>query len=261
MSTGVETPVPQAYLTVYQPGSAARVFALHERGVAVGRGEGNGIALADAEVSPRHLLILPQDGAYYVADQGSSSGTWVNNQRAVQPQFLRSGDQIRVGRTTLVYSLNVPNRPAAPPRTTPLFESLRLGHLDERLRTLPAGWSVGLSVAGGALMLLASTLPWIRAPLIGALPTPSSAVVLCLLGGMAAIGLAFADERGVGRQAVGIGAAVGLVVFCLGTAARFRNLIGFDVDVIGFGSGVVAVAIGAVAVFVGGRAAQMASQR
>ena len=76
---------------------AGQVFTLPSMGASIGREAAREVALtADGTVSRRHALLAPEGGAYMLRDEGSSNGTFVNNQR-VQQQVLRSGDEIRIG--------------------------------------------------------------------------------------------------------------------------------------------------------------------
>ena len=76
---------------------AGQVFTLPSMGASIGREAAQEVALtADGTVTRRHALLAPEGGAYMLRDEGSSNGTFVNNQR-VQQQVLRSGDEIRIG--------------------------------------------------------------------------------------------------------------------------------------------------------------------
>ena len=58
----------------------------------------------EAKVSRRHARIVLQDGQYFLEDQGSTNGTFVNRGRRLEPgqrQPLRDGDEIIVGKTFL----------------------------------------------------------------------------------------------------------------------------------------------------------------
>src|SRR5260370_1267440 len=76
---------------------AGQVFPLPPVGGSIGREAAREVALtADGTVSRRHASIALEGGAFMLPDEGSSNGTFVNNQR-VQQQVLRSGDEIRIG--------------------------------------------------------------------------------------------------------------------------------------------------------------------
>jgi hypothetical protein len=65
--------------------------------VRLGRAPDNDIVIGLPQVSSHHALISATESGHVVADQGSANGTWVNEERIVQPRLLRSGDIIAVG--------------------------------------------------------------------------------------------------------------------------------------------------------------------
>ncbi|MEZ5950294.1 MAG: ATP-binding protein [Planctomycetaceae bacterium] len=70
----------------------------------IGRGAQNPIRILDTEASRVHARIVPRDGGWVLEDLNSSNGTFVNGQ-PIKQRFLESGDQIRLGRSTLVFAL------------------------------------------------------------------------------------------------------------------------------------------------------------
>jgi EmrB/QacA subfamily drug resistance transporter len=66
----------------------------------IGRGPAN-VRVDDLEVSRRHAIIRPVDGAVEIADLGSVNGTFVNGERIDGPRRLADGDVIRVGDVSL----------------------------------------------------------------------------------------------------------------------------------------------------------------
>ncbi|HXD88089.1 MAG TPA: FHA domain-containing protein, partial [Urbifossiella sp.] len=79
-------------------------FDLSGAAVSVGRHSSNAVALHDTQISRRHLELrsLPA-GGYSVFDLGSGNGTLLNGQ-PVSSAPLRSGDQIAVGQSILLYT-------------------------------------------------------------------------------------------------------------------------------------------------------------
>jgi pSer/pThr/pTyr-binding forkhead associated (FHA) protein len=62
----------------------------------------------EAKVSRRHARIILQNGQYLVEDLGSTNGTFINRGRRLapgQPQPLREGDEIIVGKTFLRFHI------------------------------------------------------------------------------------------------------------------------------------------------------------
>ena len=68
----------------------------------VGSVAGNTIVLADPAVSRKHAGIRRMDGAYELADLGSTNGIYVNGHR-VPKRALEEGDVIRVGNSELIF--------------------------------------------------------------------------------------------------------------------------------------------------------------
>ena len=61
------------------------------------------LPLTDNTVSRRHFELHQEDDEWVLHDLGSSNGTYVNGGRVVQKKTLKLGDQIRLGRTILVF--------------------------------------------------------------------------------------------------------------------------------------------------------------
>jgi pSer/pThr/pTyr-binding forkhead associated (FHA) protein len=71
----------------------------------IGRGEGADLSLAfDTEISRLHAEVENAGGEWLLIDDGlSSNGSYVNGERVLGRRRLRSGDVVRLGKTTLVY--------------------------------------------------------------------------------------------------------------------------------------------------------------
>ena len=63
----------------------------------IGRVKGNSLMLEHKKVSRRHALIHCQGGEFWIVDQGSMNGTFVNQQRVSHPCKLADGDELRLG--------------------------------------------------------------------------------------------------------------------------------------------------------------------
>src|SRR4051812_20622551 len=61
------------------------------------------LPITDNTVSRKHFELVPEDGEWVLHDLGSSNGTYVNGGRVVDKKSLKLGDQIRLGRTILVF--------------------------------------------------------------------------------------------------------------------------------------------------------------
>jgi transcriptional regulator with AAA-type ATPase domain len=53
----------------------------------------------DKLMSARHALLSEQNDSWYISDQGSKNGTFVNGVRLTEPRMLRHGDIIECGRS------------------------------------------------------------------------------------------------------------------------------------------------------------------
>ena len=69
--------------------------------VVVGRGDGVEVVLGDRGVSRRHIMIRVDGTTAVIEDLGSSNGTYVNDDRIVEPRRVAEGDAIRIGSSTL----------------------------------------------------------------------------------------------------------------------------------------------------------------
>lgn len=92
----------EAWIKVETGFKAGRELILAKPEVTIGRAEGNDIGLfGDTTVERTHARILHQGAQYLLSDEGSSEGTYVNDQRVTQPVQLRDGDAIRIGKNVL----------------------------------------------------------------------------------------------------------------------------------------------------------------
>jgi hypothetical protein len=84
--------------------SGRSVVALDGDRVTVGKALENGIALdGDPTVSRLHAVLERFEAGWCVNDLGSVNGTFVNGERIWSAQRLRHGDEVRVGRTRLLF--------------------------------------------------------------------------------------------------------------------------------------------------------------
>ncbi|MEO8095141.1 MAG: FHA domain-containing protein, partial [Pseudolysinimonas sp.] len=81
----------------------ARLVLLEGRRMTIGRGLENDITLADPEASAVHAALGPLAGTWTIRDLTSRNGTFVNGERVLTERPLHRGDEIRIGRSRLVY--------------------------------------------------------------------------------------------------------------------------------------------------------------
>ena len=76
--------------------------------VTVGRDDACTFQLRDPHVSRRHLQVgrTADASSHFAADYRTGNGTFVNGESIVGPRPLEDGDTVRIGTTTLVYSVD-----------------------------------------------------------------------------------------------------------------------------------------------------------
>ena len=80
------------------------VVGLAGERLTVGKGAENDVALTgDPTVSRLHAVLERFPAGWCVTDLGSSNGTYLNGERIWAQQRLRHGDEVRIGRTRLVF--------------------------------------------------------------------------------------------------------------------------------------------------------------
>jgi hypothetical protein len=86
----------------FRPG---REMLIAKEKTSIGRAEGSDIALfGDAGVEKTHANIVLDSGRYYLEDQQSPGGTFVNDSKVNGRAPLKAGDLIRVGKSVLRFN-------------------------------------------------------------------------------------------------------------------------------------------------------------
>jgi hypothetical protein len=94
----------EAWIKVEKGRRAGREMILTRERTTIGRAESCDIGLfGDNQIEKRHAIILQAGNRYYVEDEKSTTGTFVNEQPVVGRVPLRSGDLIRVGSNVLCF--------------------------------------------------------------------------------------------------------------------------------------------------------------
>jgi FHA domain-containing protein/zinc ribbon protein len=68
----------------------------------IGRSPDCDIFLDDVTVSRNHAVLVEENGSFFVEDQGSLNGTFVNRKR-IDRAPLREGDELQVGKYRLTF--------------------------------------------------------------------------------------------------------------------------------------------------------------
>jgi FHA domain/zinc-ribbon domain len=82
-------------------GRSGEIFAL-EGETTIGRSPDCGIFLDDVTVSRKHAILRERESGFFIEDQGSLNGTFVNRKRVESGQ-LDDGDELQVGKYRLTY--------------------------------------------------------------------------------------------------------------------------------------------------------------
>jgi len=91
---------PQVVVVKDESGKKIATHRLHST-LQVGRADACHIRLDDTYVSNFHAKLYSENGAWYVQDLGSTNGTYLNRQRVSGAVEVQTGDEVRVGKTTL----------------------------------------------------------------------------------------------------------------------------------------------------------------
>ena len=83
-------------------GRAGEHFVPQGERTTIGRSPDCDIFLDDVTVSRKHAVLVHQDDAFFIEDQGSLNGTFVNRKRVESGQ-LEDGDEVQVGKYRLTF--------------------------------------------------------------------------------------------------------------------------------------------------------------
>ena len=82
-------------------GRAGEMFPLDGE-TTVGRSPDCGIFLDDVTVSRKHAVLREREGNFFIEDQGSLNGTFVNRRR-IESASLEEGDELQVGKYRMTF--------------------------------------------------------------------------------------------------------------------------------------------------------------
>jgi len=98
-----ERPEPLASLEVTRGALRGTHYSIERPVCAVGSSRANDLRLADPSVAPSHATLLLKGETWYVTDQRSRHGTFVNGYRVATERALAPGCTLTVGHVTLVF--------------------------------------------------------------------------------------------------------------------------------------------------------------
>jgi FHA domain/zinc-ribbon domain len=96
---GVEGP---ALIVRSGGGRTGESFIPEDERTTIGRSPDCGVFLDDVTVSRRHAVLVRRAARWYVEDQGSLNGTFVNRRR-VESAELEDGDELQIGKYRLTF--------------------------------------------------------------------------------------------------------------------------------------------------------------
>jgi diguanylate cyclase (GGDEF)-like protein len=122
-------------LTVRSPSSSPIEYQIKQGKNTLGRKPDNHIIIADVSASRNHAEVYCQNELAIISDLGSTNGTFVNRERIIKPQSLKSGDQIRIGQHMIDVSYQEngasPDLVTALSGTRPFTRDLLLESIDQ----------------------------------------------------------------------------------------------------------------------------------
>ena len=86
-----------------EPTLLGRRFVLDSSPIRVGRGAENHIVLEGDSVSRRHAHFEQRSGAWWCVDDGSTNGSYVNDEQIMREARMGNGDRIKIGPTIFKY--------------------------------------------------------------------------------------------------------------------------------------------------------------
>lgn len=69
----------------------------------IGRAKDNSIQLLDKYISSNHVKITMDEGEYFLEDQGSINGTYLNSKKIEDVVRLKNGDRIGIGQVEFLF--------------------------------------------------------------------------------------------------------------------------------------------------------------
>jgi phosphoserine phosphatase RsbU/P len=92
---------------IYVQGNEQRSIVMNRTPFSVGRKVDKDLVIPDPRVSRDHALIVAENGDFFVVDQGSKHGTYVNGER-IQRQKLQRNDRVEFGVRDVAYVIFSP---------------------------------------------------------------------------------------------------------------------------------------------------------
>jgi pSer/pThr/pTyr-binding forkhead associated (FHA) protein len=84
-------------LRVYPASERPFTHALPRGRTSIGRSRENDLAVLDGRISREHCIVAYEDGRFFLEDNRSKHGTYLNGSRVTKREELLNGDSIRIG--------------------------------------------------------------------------------------------------------------------------------------------------------------------
>jgi two-component system, cell cycle response regulator len=100
-----QTPGNDCVVVIYaaEPGLLGKRYVLDKSPLRIGRGGDNHIVLDGDSVSRRHSHFERRSAGWFIVDDGSTNGTFLNEEQIKREAALSNGDRVKVGPTILKY--------------------------------------------------------------------------------------------------------------------------------------------------------------
>ena len=110
MSASAISPRTVAPSLLYVQGAEQRTIELEHTPFTIGRKTDKDLVIADSRVSRDHAQIVSEDGEFWVLDQGSRHGTYVNGIKRDRHKLQRN-DRVDFGARDGAYVVFSPDHP------------------------------------------------------------------------------------------------------------------------------------------------------
>src|SRR5258706_634101 len=99
-------------VVIYVQGNEQQTVSLNHAHYTVGRKVDRDLVIPDPRVSREHAHIVAENGEFYVIDQGSKHGTFVNGERVDRRKLARN-DRLEFGARDIAYLIFHPLHPTS----------------------------------------------------------------------------------------------------------------------------------------------------
>ena len=103
-ASAAPSPAKVATITVETESMPEQRFLLRPV-TAIGRSSESHLVLDDPYTSSNHAIVAWREEQWWIEDLKSHNGTYLNDERVIDPRPLTTGDRIRVGQTTLRFEI------------------------------------------------------------------------------------------------------------------------------------------------------------